>query len=150
MAHSRTAAVLLVVGLSLTACGGSTGGEEGPVVVGSNTPVSGSAPRLGSATVGDLGLSGFVLHGDGSALTVAGQIRNSGSEADQVVSMGSNYTETRTLAPPLQIPPGGTVTVDAPTVQLPLVGQIDPQATVGLNVGFARAGTVEVFATYSP
>src|ERR1700712_4386199 len=95
MPRFRSVVPVLVLGLSLSGCAGSTGGEQGPVDVSSATPASGSAPGLGSATLGPVTISDVAMHGSGTALNVTGTIIS--TTADALVSIGSNYTETTVL-----------------------------------------------------
>jgi hypothetical protein len=144
----RILAPLLVLGLVLTACAGSTGGEGGSVDVSSATPASGSAPRLGSATVGAVTVSGVAMHGSGTALTVTGTITS--TQADALASIGSNYTETSVLRRLVAIPANTPFPIDAGTTTLRPTGRIDPGATVAVEFTFQRTGNVQVFVTYTP
>src|SRR4051812_34363264 len=148
MPRLRLLVPLLVLGLSLSSCAGTSGGEQGPVDVSSATPASGSAPGLGSATVGPISVSDVAMHGTGSALFVTGTVRTTTSDA--LASIGSNYTATSVLRRLVAIPANTPFPIDSGTTTLRPNGPIDPGATVAVTFTFQRVGAVQVFATYSP
>jgi hypothetical protein len=145
----RSALVLVLLGLVATACSGTTGGEQGPVQVTSAMPAPGAAPAIGSATADGITVSGVAVQGAGPALTVSAPLTDAGAQPDELVSIGSNYTDTATLAAPLAVAPGRPVLVGPMTASLRRSGSIDAGATVSVTFAFRRAGTVQVFGTYT-
>jgi hypothetical protein len=137
----------LLVAALVSGCSGTTGGEEGPVQVSSATPAPGSAPGLGTATVGGVTVAGVSLHGSKGAVTVVAQV--TATRADELVSVGSNYTRTSVLPQPLPVSPTTPLSIDPTTVVLRPVGSIDSGATVSAFFTFRSVGTIEVFASYS-
>src|SRR5689334_1966024 len=98
---ATAALVLALVALTSSGCSGTTGGEEGPVQVSSAEPADGSAPGLGSAAVGGVTLSGVGLTKAGPGIAVLGQV--TARTADELVSLGTNYTQTSVLPRPLPV-----------------------------------------------
>jgi hypothetical protein len=147
-ARFRLLVPLVLLGLSASACAGTTGGGPGPADVGSATPTSGTAPGLGSATVGPVTVSDVAMHGSGTALNVTGSIR--ATTADALMSIGSNYTDTSVLRRLLAVPANTTIPIDYGTTTLHPLGPIDPGATVSVVFTFQLVGAVQVFATYRP
>src|SRR3954447_8406561 len=145
---ARIAGLLVAALLTVAACGGSSGGEQGPVQVTSPIPATaGTAPALGAATVGGITVSGVSLHGSGGGIGVIAQLTS--TRTDQLVSIGSNYTRTTVLPPPVPVDPGPPTTLDPSTAVLQPSGPIASGATVSVFFTFAAAGAVEVFGTYT-
>lgn len=144
--HLLFAVPVLLTAL-VTGCSGTTGGEEGPVQVSSATPAPGSAPALGTATVGGVTVTGVSLHGAKGGVTVVAQV--TATRSDALVSVGSNYTRTSVLPHPLPVSPTMPLSVGPTTVVLRPVGSIDSGATVSAFFTFATVGTIEVFGSYS-
>lgn len=145
-ARAAAALALIAVAFTVSGCAGTTGGEEGPVQVSSAEPADGSAPGLGSATAGGITVSGAALKGTGPGIAVLAQVTAAG--ADELVSLGSNYTRTTVLPRPLPVGPGTPTTVDATTAVLQPAGPIDDGATVSVVFTFRTAGPIQVFGTY--
>jgi hypothetical protein len=145
--RAAAAAVLgLATLLSVTACSGTTGGEQGPVEVSSATPASGPVPGVGSATAGGITLSAVGLQRSGSGIAVIASITS--THPDRLVSIGSNYTQTDVLPQPIPVTATAPTTIDPATTVLRPLGTIDDGATVSVTFTFATAGPVQAFGTY--
>ena len=146
-----TAAAVLGVSilLSAAACSGTTGGEEGPVQVSSASPAGDApVPGLGSATVSGITISAVSLRRSGPGIAVIAAVMS--THPDQLISIGSNYTQTAVLPAPLRVSPAAPTTIDQTTAVLRPAGPIDDGATVSVTFTFATAGAVQVFGTYRP
>src|SRR4051812_24788126 len=136
----------VAIAFGITACGGTTGGEQGPVDVTGNQPVAGGGLHLGSGSSAGVTITDASLHASGSGVVVVASV--SADHPDQLVSIVSNYTARAILPKPLPVSPGRPTAIDSTTAVLQPVGPIDDGATVAVSFDFRHAGMVAVYATY--
>jgi hypothetical protein len=145
-ARAVAALALVAVALTVSGCSGAAGGEQGPVQASSNEPADGAAAGLGSGRAGGVSVAGVTLTRSGPGIVVLAQV--TATTADELVSLGSNYTQTSVLPKPLPVVPGRPTTIDATTAVLQPLGTINDGATVSVLLSFRIAGSVQVFGTY--
>jgi hypothetical protein len=141
----------LGVGLLATACGGSSGTSTAPNVATTATVVPGAAPQLGKAEAGYLSITGVSIVRTGSTLAVHGRITNSSKTADALLQVTSQVSKPMTLSPPIELPPGKTVSLGAAATKVLLTedARLDTGGTVDLALQFRRAGLVQLFSTFT-
>ncbi len=152
-ANSTTAraSVALLGLLGVLAACSSTGAGPTPNSAGSATVVPGAVPTLGDGSGGGITITATSIVRTGTRLALSAQIHSTESTADELTAVGSNVGPTLTLATPLQIPPGGTVSIGgaatAPVV-LDQSGRLEPGGTVALSFQFSNAGAIQVFSSF--
>jgi hypothetical protein len=148
--RTSAAACALLGLLGVLAGCSSTGAGASPNTAGSATVVPGEAPEPGQGSGGGISITGTSIVRTGTKLTVTAQIHNDESSADELAQVGSNVGPTHALAPPLQIPAGGTVSIGGHGTQVVLTqsGRLEPGGTVALSFQFNAAGAVQVFSSF--
>lgn len=128
----------------------SAGTGSSPDTAGSATVVPGEAPKLGDGGSGGISITGTSIVRTGTRLAVTAQIHSEESTPDELTAVGSNVGPTLTLATPLQIPAGGTVSIGGHGSRLVLTqsGRLEPGGTVALSWQFGSAGAVQVFSSF--
>lgn len=137
-----------ILALAVTAGCSDTGAP--PNTASSATPAPGSFPTLGVASQGDLKLSGVSIVRKGTQLIISATISNSGTTADELLSIGSQVSPTLTLNPPVQVPAHGSVTLggSGTSAVLDQEGRLEPGGTVDLMLDFRDAGQFQVFSAF--
>jgi hypothetical protein len=143
----RLPAIAFVL-LGLLAGCASAGGA--PNTAGSATVVPGGGPTLGEGSGGGISVTATSIVRTGTKLQVTARIHNGQTTADELVQVGSQVTDTLTLAPPLKIPAGATVGIGGTgaAVVLDQTGRLEPGGTVALAFQFTGAGAVQVFSSF--
>jgi hypothetical protein len=141
------AATAILVSALVSGCAGSASDE--PNTAGNATAVPGAIPGIGTA--GDITVSGLSIHRTGDQLAITAQIRNSGTAADQLLSISSQVTETLTKSPALAIPAKSTVSLGAggTATSLTINARLEAGGSVALTLNFRDAGAVDDYSSFS-
>lgn len=147
-ASVRDAVALL--GLLGVIAGCSTGAGSTPNSAGSATVVPGAVPKLGEGSGGGISITAAEIVRTGTQLAVTAQVHNAETTADALTQVASNVGPTLTLAAPVQIPAGSTVSIGGAAARVVLVqsGRLSPGGTVALSFQFNSAGTIQVFSSF--
>ena len=143
--------MLGLLGLLGLASGCSNSGSAStPNSAGSASAVPGAAPKLGEGAGGGISVTGTSIVRTGTQLAVTAQVHNGQSTADALTLVGSNVGPTLTLAAPVQIPAGSTVSIGGAAARVVLVqsGRLSPGGTVALSFQFNGAGAIQVFSSF--
>ena len=143
-------AALLLLGLLVSACGGSA--TDDPNALGNATDAPDStAPGVGTSASGDITVSGLAIHRTGNHLDISAKISNTGPTTDQLLSISSQVTSTLTESPALTIPSKATAALGkdgTPTV-LTINARLEQGGSVALTLTFKTAGQVDDYAGFT-
>lgn len=139
---------VIATALILTAVTSCAGAGVAPNSASSASVVPGAAPSLGQASQGALRISGVSIKRQGTNLLITASIHNSGA-ADTLEQIGSQVSPT--IALPVPVPAGGTVTLggSGTNAVLDQQGRLEPGATVDLTFQFKNGGLLQVFSSFT-